>query len=423
MPTGATEIGGVALNAAGDGVYIAYNGTNLGTWSLATGQQDNERRTLTGAHRFVAFDPFQPYAAVATGDGLVIWDLTQASVRRDRIDAVSGSAVTALTYSREGHYLFIAEGRRVLQWDAFGGESVRSYTVRGSAHTLQTDNQSQFLLAAAAGTVQVIDLISGEAVFSQTDFASAVLDADLSPNADFVVAAFAEPANTVMIWNARTGALNYTLLGHTGSVTSAAFSADSRYILTGSADETLRVWDVRTGELVATFIGRTGAIRTAFFTSDGGTIISLSENDRAGVAFWRFESVQDTVDWVYANRYVPALTCDQRLQYNVRPLCVDGVAPSPTPSNTPIATVTNTPTNTPRPTPTITPTPLPTGRVISDTNANLRSGAGSGFRVVGSVAPGTTVTILETQESIGWLRVRTPGGTTGWILANLVQRR
>jgi hypothetical protein len=33
--------------------------------------------------------------------------------------------------------------------------------------------------------------------------------------------------------------------------------------------------------------------------------------------------------WIKANRYVPELTCEQRLQYGAQPLCNEAGTPSP----------------------------------------------------------------------------------------------
>lgn len=47
-----------------------------------------------------------------------------------------------------------------------------------------------------------------------------------------------------------------TLEGHSDSVTSVAFSADSKYVASGSADETVKIWDAVTGHEIQTLKGR-----------------------------------------------------------------------------------------------------------------------------------------------------------------------
>ncbi|MFA0810036.1 TIGR04211 family SH3 domain-containing protein [Microbulbifer epialgicus] len=56
-------------------------------------------------------------------------------------------------------------------------------------------------------------------------------------------------------------------------------------------------------------------------------------------------------------------------------------------------------------------------RYITDQlHVPMRSGKGNGFRILHRGLPsGTELTILEDAASEGWTRVRTPGGTEGWV--------
>ena len=63
---------------------------------------------------------------------------------------------------------------------------------------------------------------------------------------------------TLKLWDAATGQLLRTFEGHTGWVTSVAFSPDGTRVLSGSADNTLKLWDAATGQLLRTFAGHSG---------------------------------------------------------------------------------------------------------------------------------------------------------------------
>jgi len=60
-------------------------------------------------------------------------------------------------------------------------------------------------------------------------------------------------------------------------VTSVAFNADGRRVLSGSRDETLQLWDVSDGQCLSTFEGRRGWVRQAAFSPDGLTAVSVDE--------------------------------------------------------------------------------------------------------------------------------------------------
>lgn len=64
--------------------------------------------------------------------------------------------------------------------------------------------------------------------------------------------------SAVKIWDAATGWKMQTLEGRRGPVTSIAFSADSKLVVSGSYDGTIKIWDAATGREMRTLaIGTT----------------------------------------------------------------------------------------------------------------------------------------------------------------------
>ena len=64
--------------------------------------------------------------------------------------------------------------------------------------------------------------------------------------------------------------------GHSGEVTSVAFSLDGRYALSGSLDKTLRLWEVETGKEVRSFKGQSSWVESVAFSPDGRYALSGS---------------------------------------------------------------------------------------------------------------------------------------------------
>lgn len=81
--------------------------------------------------------------------------------------------------------------------------------------------------------------------------------------------------NAVFIWDAETGELLQSLLGHSGSVTSVAFNVRGEKVVSGSDDKTVRIWDVQTGKGIHSTRSSTQVIRRVTFNRIGDQIISL----------------------------------------------------------------------------------------------------------------------------------------------------
>ncbi|KAL5330128.1 hypothetical protein ACEPPN_003653 [Leptodophora sp. 'Broadleaf-Isolate-01'] len=85
---------------------------------------------------------------------------------------------------------------------------------------------------------------------------------------------------TVRLWDVATGAPLQTLEGHTGWVSSVAFSPDGKQVVSGSWDKTVRLWDVATGAPLQTLEGHTGWVGSVAFSPDSKQVVSSDEKVR-----------------------------------------------------------------------------------------------------------------------------------------------
>jgi WD40 repeat protein len=83
--------------------------------------------------------------------------------------------------------------------------------------------------------------------------------------------------STVKIRSRDAGNVVQTLEQPMG-ITTLEFSADGKYLLTGSYDEALRLWSLATSSIVREFKGHSGTVWSAVFSPDGKTIASSGED-------------------------------------------------------------------------------------------------------------------------------------------------
>jgi WD40 repeat protein/serine/threonine protein kinase len=74
--------------------------------------------------------------------------------------------------------------------------------------------------------------------------------------------------NNVVLYDAETGGLLRTFVGHTGRVLKATFSQDGKRLASCGNDHTARVWDVHAGQSVATFDGHNSSVWGLAFSRD-----------------------------------------------------------------------------------------------------------------------------------------------------------
>jgi WD40 repeat protein len=118
-----------------------------------------------------------------------------------------------------------------------------------------------------AGTGQIIGELSGH-----TD---GVTSAAFSADGKHIVTASRD--KTARVWSAATRVSINTLVGHAEDVTGASFSPDGKRIVTASADKTARLWDAATGEQVGgPFVGHSDTVSGAAFSADGRRIVTAS---------------------------------------------------------------------------------------------------------------------------------------------------
>lgn len=457
------DITDMALNAPGTRLISASRDGTARLWDLTSAAIV---RDFIG-HTSGAIGVYLPQArAILSGSGdttLRLWDI--ASARTIREFRGHSGAVLALDVTRDGQrYLSGGRDNTVRLWTL---DSDTPLTMRGHAGAISavslTPDETEAVSVGRDGAVIRWNLTTGEE-------SKRYVKAEGSASAQFALALSADGTRiaaggddqVVTVWDAQSGAVLQTLSGHERSVRAVAFSPDGRFMVSGATNGDLFLWDVTSGELVRRFNGHNRTIQAVDFSPDGAAFVSVSVDgtlrvwdvesgfevriytlDESQLSFtsvtfsangdtvlsglsdgrlrlWRlYPTVDALLAWTLANRYVPALTCEQRVQFRLEPYCTPDVPTIPRE----LPELPDAP---------VSPQTLVTLAVGDSAQVNVTGGENLRLRnaptlesnaaILALMPNGSTVTLLEgplQSEGFTWWRVRTESELVGWAVESL----
>ena len=88
----------------------------------------------------------------------------------------------------------------------------------------------------------------------------------------------AKVLQTLKVWDLLSSQAIHTLKGHTGWLTSVAYSPDGTRIATASRDQTIILWDPSIGQESLTLNGHSTWVSSVAFSPDGHLLASASDD-------------------------------------------------------------------------------------------------------------------------------------------------
>jgi WD40 repeat protein/serine/threonine protein kinase len=289
------EIRSVAFSPD-DSLRIASGGSDgvPRVWDAQTGRvsaEFHEHFKALGHQTAVfglAWDPKGDRIASAGGiDAVRVWDARTAETDIELPAASPGLPYCAVAFSPDGRYLITGKNDGAVQvWDGKTGQQVGTLGThaREVFGLVFSRDGEHFASASRDGIVKLWDAKRlNENQEPRRTLRARVpgpsLSVDFSPDGRRLATGGED--NTVKIWDLQTGnELQPPLRGHKGEVYALAFSPDDdgRWIASGGEDSTVKVWDSRTGKLVRTFRGHTGIVSSVAFSPDGRRLVSGSRD-------------------------------------------------------------------------------------------------------------------------------------------------
>lgn len=213
---------------------------------------------------------------------LRVWDLeSMIEMPYSPIDNVG--AITTLSSNSDSHTVVTgAFDGKIRLWDLNTGENVVTHSHGKWIHAIDFNDDGERIVSLADD--MSIRLWNGLFKFIETaddieKIVASPLDKSsyqdvISPNGEFSLSVCQDEIHIK-----RHGKVHTICRGHRGKVNCAAFSSDSKLIVSGGADMTVRVWSVKEGkEICQTLEGHKRPVLNVGFEEDMSYIYSVSSD-------------------------------------------------------------------------------------------------------------------------------------------------
>jgi WD40 repeat protein len=224
-------------------------------WDVATGK---ELRRSDARKEGVGSLTFSP-----DGKTLAVWRYFNGGLRLLAVDTLAEQKslpapdryFTCLAFSPDGKRL-VGAGQTVLcAWDIAAQKLLYRVPYRTgsqSVHCLAFSPDGKTLASSAGSTIRLWDVATGKQRGDRPGHEGEVSHLAVSPDGKVLASVATMQETVIRLWTT-TGKPLHVLRGHKISVTRIAFSADSKYLVSGGDDSTALLWEVASGKLVRRF--------------------------------------------------------------------------------------------------------------------------------------------------------------------------
>jgi WD40 repeat protein/serine/threonine protein kinase len=294
------------LAFSGDGKYLAAveeRAVNL--WRTNDWQLEHrlEGDSVAGAEISVAFSPDAQTVATACDGKLALWEVSSGR-QRAAIDTKLPrpyAVGAALAYSPDGKTIAITGGDRVELWNVGPATKLDRFTGRLTAlHSLKWS--ANWLAAGSwGGDLKIWDVAAGREVVHLKAHPTFTFALAFSPDGKTLATGGGD--QKIHLWDVTSLAADNratdnspesnplkpraSLQGHLHEVWALDFSADGRFLASGSKDGSAKLWETASGSGETTLPGAQVPLR---FSPDGKSL--LTRNADQSLSYWEVDSGQ-----------------------------------------------------------------------------------------------------------------------------------
>ncbi|WP_321508189.1 DUF4062 domain-containing protein [uncultured Methanoregula sp.] len=270
----ANHVNAVAVTPDGSQVISGSSDNTLKVWDLGT---YHELASLTGHANHVnaiAVTPDGSQVISGSSDNtLKVWDLGTYH----ELASLTGHAdhVNAVAVTPDGSQVISGSSDNTLKvWDL---KNFRMYNYEipermNVSVALAPDGQLALFYQQYQGISQVWNFSRGSHSLNLDSGTDGFVTVAITSDGHHAVSA----SDNLKVWDLSEGLRDQNDQGTHHFVTDLAITADGRFTISGSWDNTIKIWDIMTGECIKTLKGHREGIKVIALTADGRSVVSIS---------------------------------------------------------------------------------------------------------------------------------------------------
>ncbi|MCB0004420.1 MAG: WD40 repeat domain-containing protein, partial [Anaerolineae bacterium] len=330
------EFSATSLATTHDGQWLAVGGWAEGSriWDVETWQPVFPLSGVTGTIAPGAISASRDDRWVAAGSGvyegdsnegsLIVWNATTGEVQCNLRGHVT--RLRSLSFSPDSRHLLAGsqgpdDAGDLILWNVEDCSLVRRFATEQDTTGIDFSADGRYAVTSSAffANVTLWDVETGQPVRVFPTTGEVFLDAAFGPGDETILGAAI--SGVIFEWDRETGEGIRRFSGHDGGVWSLEVSPDEQRLVSSDDTGMIILWDLDSGAELRRHTAHNGLSFQATFNPDGQTIYSVSADET--LVAWQVgdPSLPALRAWIKDNRYVRELTCDERAQYGVQPLC------------------------------------------------------------------------------------------------------
>ena len=212
------------------------------------------------------------------------------------------TSVNSVAFSPRGDYILTGSKQRVNLW-GLNGKNILELFHGGNVKVVDFAPDGKLFLSGSEDKIVNIWNLKGEKVSVLEGHTGSISSAKFSSDSKYVLTGSGSDYyrgggdNNTKLWSIN-GNLITNITGHNGPIFAVDISEDQKYILTGGEDNTIKLWNIN-GELIKTFTGHTDRVIYSKFIPNNNYFISGSEDGT--VRIWSLNG--DEIGIVYKDSF------------------------------------------------------------------------------------------------------------------------